>query len=105
MADIDSIKRIYKRLARVKAGEELQAQITWLTETFVRHAEHTDDDSSRVNNTGFQGQSSGFEFPDSTPQERADALDKLLTELEAELAGALAPSRPGFLVPIFCAPR
>jgi len=102
MADLDSIKRIYRRLAKIKAGDELQIQINWLQETFLRHAEHTDEDSQRVTSTGFSSQSAGFAFPDSTPQERADALDRVISELEAELAGAAAANRPGFLVPQFC---
>lgn len=102
MADIDSLKRIYRRLAKVKAGDDLATQIQWLETTFVRHAEHTDEDSQRVTTTGFKNQSAGFAFPDSTPQERAEALDRLITEMEAELAGELASQRPGFLVPHFC---
>jgi len=102
MADLDSIKRIYRRLAKIKAGDDLQLQINWLQETFIRHAEHTDEDSQRVTSTGFSSQSAGFAFPDSTPQERADALDRVITEMEAELAGTSATSRPGFMVPHFC---
>ena len=34
-------------------------------------------------------------------QERAEALDRLITEMEAELAGTAAALRPGFLVPQF----
>ena len=101
MADIDSIKRIYRRLAKIKAGNELQAQIDWLTETFVTHAEHTDADSPRVTVSNYKANVSNFAFPDSTPQERADALDRLITEMEAELAGAAAVLSPGFLVPQF----
>lgn len=102
MADIDSLKRIYRRLAKAKAGDDLATQIAWLGTTFVRHAETTDDDSARVVSLSGEGTSTGFAFPDSTPQERAEALDRLITEMEAELAGEAAAQRPGFLVPHFC---
>lgn len=101
MADIDSIKRIYRRLAKIKAGDDLQLQINWLMETFVRHAEHVDADSPRVTVSNYKTNVSNFAFPDSTPQERADALDRLITEMEAEIAGEAAALRPGFLVPEF----
>lgn len=101
MADIDSIKRIYRRLAKIKAGDDLQLQIDWLMETFVTHAEHADADSKRVTVSNYKSNVSNFAFPDSTPHERADALDRLITEMEAELAGEVAALRPGFLVPQF----
>lgn len=101
MADIDSIKRIYRRLAKIKAGDDLQLQIKWLMETFVAHAEHADADSQRVTVANYKTSNSSFAFPDSTPHERAEALDRLITEMEAEIAGAAAVMRPGFLVPQF----
>lgn len=106
-ADISDLKRIYRRLARSKAEAPhgLSEQITWLTTTFLGHAERTNADTMRVTTLSQEGGSSSFAFPDSTPQERAVALDQLLTELEAERDGTVNPYGGSIIVPHFCAPR
>jgi hypothetical protein len=82
--DIDSLARIARREARILSAD-LDHQLAWLIASFTANG------GIRENNTeatqlGQEGSSSTFQYRGSTAEERRLALDRVITEVEAEIA-------------------
>lgn len=110
MADIEVLKQNYRLLARIKAGDMLAAQLTWLEARFLAHADDGDAGAAEVVGTGFKGQTASFQFRGSTPEERTHALRLAIAEvaaaLTADTGGVDAPVFGGILIPrVITAPR
>ena len=91
---------MYRRLARSNAGADLAAQAAFLTAAFLAKAALADDGDVNVQNQGYEGSSASFLYRGATAEERAEALDDALRQLEDEIAGTNR-SAPGMLTPIF----
>ena len=110
MADLQTLKRLYRRMAKLTAGDDLAAQKTWLEETFLKRAGEADGGGFQATNDAFEGSSFAGIYKGSSAEDRALALDDALTEIEAEIAAADAdeakPQPIAALIPrVITAPR
>lgn len=110
MADIQTLKRLYRRMAKLKAGDELADQKAWLEETFLKRAGEADEGGFQATNDSFEGSSFAGLYKGASAEDRALALDDALSEIEAEIAAVEAdeakPQPIAALIPrVICAPR
>lgn len=112
VADIQVLKRIYRRLATYQAAapKGLAEQRAWLIERFTNQATDADAGNPEITGTKYKGQESTMQLRGSTAEERAAALELALTEIDAEIAAADAGEDPpvpcGALLPrVVSAPR
>ena len=111
MADIQTLRRIYRRMAKLKAADStLAAQKVWLEETFLKRAGEADEGGFQATNDSFEGSSFAGLYKGASAEDRALALDDALSELEAEIAAEAAeeeaPQPIAALIPrVITAPR
>jgi|GEM_PF-6008429 len=104
MADIQTLKRIYRLLSEQNAlvtdgtkGLQPSDQITYLMPFFLGHATTEDTGDSQVNQDNFEGGSTGLVFRGSTALERSEALEWLIRDLKHEQDCTFNPRAPGWL--------
>lgn len=85
VADIQSLKTIYRRLAKIEAGAALADQKAWLESKFVAHAGAVDEGDAVATAIGKLGSNSAWLWRGATAQERAEALNAALADIEAEI--------------------
>lgn len=112
MADLESLKRMYRRLALIKAETPvtLRTQKLYLESLFVPRAEKADGGGMQATSTSFEGGAFAAVFKGSSDEERAVALLNAIEDIEREIAaetdGAAAPLAVAALLPrVICAPR
>lgn len=86
-ADIQALKAIYRRLAKLEAGDTLAAQKTYLDKLFLAHAKNVDEGDAVSTAVSRLGSSSNWLYRGSTSEERASALLGALADIEGEIAG------------------
>lgn len=112
MADLESLKRMYRRLALIEAAEPkaLEDQKTYLEGLFVTRADKANKGGLQATSTSFEGGAITAVFKGSSDEERATALLNAIEEIEAEIAaeeaGSEVPLRVAAIMPrVICAPR
>lgn len=100
-ADITFLTRMYRRLARINAGESLPAQLAWLEASFVAKATQADDGDVNAASQSYQGSAAAYIYRGSTAEERAEALDDAMRQIEEAIAEVMPRSAPGMLTPVF----
>lgn len=99
-ADIPVLTRNYRRLAKISAGANLAAQKQWLVHRFI-----SEDTSGTAEATGIggEGSNSSWQYRGSTPEERMQALEAAIVQVEAEIdaadAGEVAATPVGAVIP------
>jgi hypothetical protein len=100
IADLTSDYRFHARI--LYAGDP-SAQRQWLTEQYLLLAE--DRSGAEITAQAFEGSSHSAQFRDSSPEQRRQAVQAAIEDLEAEIAGQVAKSlsrpfgfrfRPGY---------
>lgn len=103
MADLQSLTRIYRRLAQENGGTDLSAQKTWLVTTFMVRASGADAGGFQPSATSFEGGSFSGLFRGASEEERAISLLNAIEEVEAAIAaadaGTVAPPAVATLLP------
>ena len=87
IADLTSDFRFH---ARIQYPGNQTAQLQWLTDQYLALAE--DRSGAEVTATSFMGSSHSAQFRDSSPEQRRQAVQAAITDLEAEIAGQVANS-------------
>ena len=110
MADVSILKRIYLRYARIEAGTDLQAQLTWLLDKFVKRASEADEGGFQATQDSFENATFAGVWKGSSAEDRTWALDEAILELEAKIeAAANGEDKPqpiaAFLPRVMRAPR
>lgn len=112
MADIQTLTRLYRRMAKLKANAPrgLAEQETWLEETFLKRAGEADEGGFQATNDAFEGSSFAGVYKGASAEDRALALDAAIAEIEAEIAAVEAdedaPQPIAALIPrVIQAPR
>jgi hypothetical protein len=112
MADIQALKRIYRRLAIIQseAPNGLAEQKTWLTTQFTTRATGADAGGFQAGASSFEGGSFSGAWKGASEEDRATALvialEEIDLEIEAEDADEMIPVPTAVLMPrVVCAPR
>ncbi len=87
IADLTSDYRFHARI--LYAGVNA-SQLAWLTEQYLLLAE--DRSGAEVTAQAFEGSSHSAQFRDSSPEQRRQAVQAAIEDLEAEIAGQVAKS-------------
>lgn len=100
MADIQALKTIYRRLAKLEAGSSLAAQKAYLEPLFKAHALNVDEGDAVATAISRLGSNSAWLHRGATAEERATAINGALADLEAEIAndGGSSLSAPAPLI-------
>jgi hypothetical protein len=93
-ADINEMKLTARMLAELKFPNSLVNQRGWLETEFQLVAGQAMEGSMESTNLSLEGSSSTFQYRGSTPEERAAALRRAITEIRAEIAAADAGVDP-----------
>lgn len=86
MTDIQALKSIYRRLAKIEAGDSLAEQKKYLEGRFQAIAKNVDEGDAVATAISRLGSNSNFLWRGSNAEERATALNGALADLEAEIA-------------------
>lgn len=89
MADLQQLKTLYLRLAKLKSVDPhgLPEQKKWLEETFLQRATEAEQGGFRATATNFTDGSLSGIWDGSTAEQRALALDLALKEIESAIEG------------------
>lgn len=85
MADIQALKTIYRRLAKIEAGNLLADQKTYLEARFSAAAKNVDEGDPVNTAVGRLGSNSAWLYRGSNSEERAQAINGALADIEAEI--------------------
>lgn len=103
MADVQALKRIYRRLAEAETNSgTLAEQKAWLLQTFVARAKEVDGGGFKATTANFEGGTFSGLYEGASAEDRALALDAAIREIEAEIAGVTDLNKPAVLIPRFC---
>jgi hypothetical protein len=112
MADTQTLKRLYRRMAKLSAAapKGLAEQKAWLEETFLKRAVEADGGGFQALSDSMEGSTFAGAYKGASAEDRALALEDALTEIEAEIAAEeadeAAPAAIGCIIPrVICAPR
>ena len=87
IADLTSDYRFH---ARILHAGDTTAQLKWLTDQYLVLAE--DRSGAEITAQTFEGSSHSAQFRDSSPEQRRQALQVAIEDLEREIAGQVANS-------------
>jgi len=87
IADLTSDYRFHARI--LHAGDEA-AQLKWLTDQYLVLAE--DRSGAEITARAFEGSSHSAQFRDSSPEQRRQAVQAAIEDLETEIDGQVAKS-------------
>ncbi len=87
IADLTSDYRFHARILHPGAQS---AQLQWLTDQYLLLAE--DRSGAEITAQTFEGSSHSAQFRDSSPEQRRQAVQAAIEDLEAEIAGQVAKS-------------
>lgn len=98
MADINTLKAIYRRLAAQEAGTSLASQKAYLEPLFKKHAENMDEGDAVATAIGKLGSNSAWLHRGATSEERANAVRLALVDIEGEIEGLGNAAKPAPLI-------
>lgn len=98
MADIQALKTIYRRLAKLEAGNELADQKTYLEARFRAAAQNVDEGDPVATAISRLGSNSNWLYRGATAEDRATALTGALADIEGEIDGLGNASTPAPLI-------
>jgi hypothetical protein len=98
VADIQTLKSIYRRLAAQEAGTSLPAQKAYLDRIFTAHAKNVDEGDVVGTSISKLGSNSAWLHRGATSEERAHAVNLALVDLEGEIAGLGSVTAPAPLI-------
>jgi hypothetical protein len=87
IADLTSDYRFHARI--LHTGDQT-AQLAWLTDQYLLLAE--DRSGAEITAQAFEGSSHSAQFRDSSPEQRRQAVQAAIEDLEAEIDGQVAKS-------------
>lgn len=98
MADIQALKSIYRRLAKIEAGDTLAAQKVYLEARFKAAALNVDEGDAVATAISRLGSNSAWLYRGATAQDRATALNGALADIEGEIDGLGNAAKPAPLI-------